>query len=90
MDFLFFVRILFYIVFLSKEYNNNFRLNGFLKYFVKTTLFKKILLRQNDFHFSSASLPTVPMEHEDFAALRVASKLLSLKFLHGEIRYFSF
>lgn len=37
-------------------------------------------------HFCSQSVPIVSYNHEDFAPLRIMARLLSLKFLHTEIR----
>lgn len=37
-------------------------------------------------HFCSKSVPIVPYENPDFAAIRVLARLLSLKYLHPEIR----
>lgn len=37
-------------------------------------------------HYCSAAMPTAHYTHEDSAPLRVLSRLLSSKFLHGEIR----
>eukprot|EP00095_Tigriopus_kingsejongensis_P001400 snap_masked-scaffold229_size244821-processed-gene-0.0 protein:Tk01400 transcript:snap_masked-scaffold229_size244821-processed-gene-0.0-mRNA-1 annotation:"hypothetical protein DAPPUDRAFT_310892" len=37
-------------------------------------------------HFCAQSVPIVPYAHPDFAPLRIMARLLSLKFLHTEIR----
>lgn len=39
-----------------------------------------------DVNFASKAINAVPYEHEDFPALRVLTRLLTMKFLHPEIR----